>query len=128
MRIIGLICLLFLVKPSDTNATELSRWSSDKIQPTNDSLDYINDKLFTGVCTVDANVGHAFCLDNMDLSSKPQIGTALAMQGLNQNISSLNPQTLLLVQPQRSLQDFQYIHYYHDGDSVEGGLKLPLFW
>ncbi|MEM9829207.1 MAG: hypothetical protein AAF944_01140 [Bacteroidota bacterium] len=128
MRIIGLICLLFLVKPSDTNATELSRWSSDKIQPTNDSLDYINDKLFIGICTVDADVGHAFCLDNMDLSSKPQIGTALAMQGLNQNISSLNPQTLLLVQPQRSLQDFQYIHYYHDGDSVKGGLKLPLFW
>ncbi|WKN42143.1 hypothetical protein [Tunicatimonas pelagia] len=130
MKIIGLICLLFLVKPLTTNATEFSNWLLTVPLHSDDSVDYINDKLFDGICSLDANVGHAFCLDNIQLSPESEYNTALAFWGRSEPSSKSaadpNLAVILPVQPKPTPKYARYIH--HNSDSVEGGLKIPLFW
>ncbi len=132
MKITGLIFLLFLIKPLTINATEFSIWSPTPLT-TEDSLDYINDKLFNGVCSVDTDAGHAFCLDDMDFSIAEAPNTVLALREddgqMNQNVSVSNPKIILQTQLEQTRQKSKYIQHHHpNSDSLKGGLKLPLTW
>ncbi|MGB3589790.1 MAG: hypothetical protein WBA23_24795 [Tunicatimonas sp.] len=132
MKITCLIFLLFLIKPFTTNATEFNARSFDPLT-TEDSLDYINDKLFNGVCSVESNAGHAFCLDKIEFSSTDMASSVLALREdhkqLNQDNSILNAKIKFQTQPDKTPQKYKYVqHRHYNSDSVEGGLKFPLYW
>lgn len=134
MKIISLLSLLFFFRPSITDAAKFSTWEPDVSYNSEDSLDYINDKLFKGICSLEAPAGHTFCLDDLENYAphplKRSSQSAYAdYQNLARQTGTSNSKSILLANPESATRGaYRPGNYPSDSvDTVEGGLRIKIF-
>ena len=134
MRIITLLSLLLVLQPLVTDAAKFSVWNPDVSYNSEDSLDYINDKLFKGICSLEAPAGHTFCLDDLKSYTPHPLKRATQSayadyQNLARQTSTSNSKSILLANPESTTWGaYRPGNYPSDStDDVEGGLRIKIF-